>query len=194
MAGAYYGVDAIPERWLDGSAESRRHRGPRDRAGPALAGRAAHPRSDRHRAFPQPQGRRELRTVRLGRARWRRPGCKPRSLTSDPEQSDSEGSAYPHTLVLPHPHSPWLLDCAPFSRPSSLVKLQREDAGDARLGGKSSGRQGSSCDAVCGGPPRRSDVLPVRPVSAGHSGRPRGDESDQATTRSGNSSTRPKAI
>ena len=43
MAGAYYGVDAIPQRWLDGLQNRDGHRSPRDRAGSAIAGRAAHP-------------------------------------------------------------------------------------------------------------------------------------------------------
>ena len=86
MAGAYYGVDAIPERWLDGL---QNREGIEARA-LALAQRstrrAAHPRPDRHRARADPQGRREPRTVRVGRPRRRRPRRQPRPL-SDPARS-----------------------------------------------------------------------------------------------------------
>ena len=43
MAGAYYGVDAIPDTLARRPSESRRHRGSGDRAGPAIAPRASYP-------------------------------------------------------------------------------------------------------------------------------------------------------
>ena len=84
MAGAYYGVDAIPQRWLDG-LQNRDGIEARAIALAHRSTRAAYPRPDRHGTLPQPQGRREPRVVRLVRTRWRRPGRKPRSLTSTPD-------------------------------------------------------------------------------------------------------------
>ena len=71
MAGAYYGADAIPQRWLDGLQNRAGIDVACARFGPAIAGGAAHPRPDRHRAFPYSQGRREPRAVRVRRAEWR---------------------------------------------------------------------------------------------------------------------------
>ena len=68
LAGAYYGVDAIPDRWLDGL----QNREGIDAWAIALAQRSRrgipHPGLDRHRAISHPQGRREFRVVRLGHA------------------------------------------------------------------------------------------------------------------------------
>ena len=80
MAGAHYGVDAIPERWLDGL----QNRDGIDARAIALANRrsarARHPRPDRHRARAQPQGGSEPRALRLALRERRRPGRQPRDL------------------------------------------------------------------------------------------------------------------
>ncbi len=47
LAGAHYGVGAIPERWLDPAPEPRGDRPPRPRPGPTLGRGAGHPRPHR---------------------------------------------------------------------------------------------------------------------------------------------------
>ena len=81
MAGAYYGVDAIPTRWLDGL---QNREGIESRA-IALAQRSIAgldiPDLVATEQSAQPEGRRELRTRLPIRTRRRRPRCEQRGLT-----------------------------------------------------------------------------------------------------------------
>ena len=81
LAGAYYGIDEIPKRWLDGL----QNREGIDARAVALAQRSAegleHPRSGRHRTRADPEGRGEPRAVRLPLPERRRPRRQSGHLT-----------------------------------------------------------------------------------------------------------------